>query len=307
MTFDTFQDEIQVVKSAEALLKSPEEVDFQAEYKKLIGDYKNLTKVSRRLVKMSDRSEESLRDSNEQLQIAKEAADASREETRQFIAMISHELRTPLAILKSEVELLCVGIRKPNTENLDSLSEEVDHFSRLINDMFELSLTDINALNYQKEECDVVDLLTRTTQQFSSIFVEKKLALEFDAPKNTIVIHMDEQRIKQVFGNIIKNSGNYTDSGGKLVVSMRTEMVEESKQCIIEFSDTAPGLDDDGISKIFNRFYRGERSRSRSTGGAGLGMSICKGIMKVHKGSISAQHSNLGGVTIVITLPITKN
>ena len=177
MEFDTFQTETKIIETGESLLADNEGVNFKAQYRELLNAYKTLTKTSQRLIRLSDRSEEALRQANEELKRAKEVAEAAKEETREFIAIISHELRTPLAILQNEIELLTEGIRQPSPENLQSLGEEISHFSRLINDMFELSLTDINALNYLKENLDLMDLLQKTVAQLQPMLAKKNITL----------------------------------------------------------------------------------------------------------------------------------
>mgnify|MGYP000544722994 CR=1 FL=1 len=300
MDYDTFQDELHVINTAESLLEAPSEVDFKSEYANLLQSYKDLTKISRRLIRMSDRSEEALREANSELRTARDIAEAAKAETREFIAMTSHELRTPLAVLKSEIELLSEGIRQPNKKNLHSLSDEVDHFSGLINDMFELSLTDINALSFKDHEIDIADLLEKSVAHFQPLFKEKAIEIQFEKTKHPITLNIDGQRVKQVFGNILKNSYHYTDTGGKLLV--RILQLDNAVQ--LDFSDSAPGLNDEGLNKIFNRFFRAEGSRNRSTGGAGLGMAICKSIMENYNGSISAQHALQGGVSIQLQFPL---
>ena len=301
MGFDTFEDETKVINQAQANLENAEIGDFKPHYQDLLTAYQDLTKISRRLVRMSDRSEEALRDANEELKIARDAAEAAKEETKEFIAMISHELRTPLAVLQSEVELISEGIRQPNEENLQSLQDEVSHFTRLINDMFELSLTDIHALNCVKEESDLLEILRISLQQFEPMFAEKSIQLNFNPNDiDQISANVDQQRIKQVFTNILKNSRNYTDAGGQIQVSV----VKTASEAIISFADSAPGLDEKGLQKLFNRFFRGESSRNRATGGAGLGMAICKGIMEAHQGRIDADQSELGGVLIQLRFPL---
>lgn len=300
MGYDTFQDETKIIEQAEANLESVEAGDFRAHYQQLVSDYKDLTKTSRRLVRMSDRSEEALRQANEDLKIARDAAEAARQETREFIAMISHELRTPLAVLKSEIELLSEGIRQPDEKSLNSLSEEVTHFSHLINDMFELSLSDISSLNYHEEQCDLGEILAKTVEQFEPQFAEKNIQVTLHGyQEDQTPFTGDAQRLKQVFNNILKNSCHYTDPNGQLAVSLTSS--KDSYQ--IDFADSKPGLDPAGIDKLFNRFYRGESSRNRATGGAGLGMAICQSITNHHGGTISAHTSDLGGLLIRLVFP----
>lgn len=304
MGYDTFQDEKKVIEQAEVALEASEIEDFRPHFQQLVADYKDLTKTSRRLVRMADRSEEALRQANEDLKLARDAAEAARQETREFIAMISHELRTPLAVLKSEIELLSEGIRKPDEKSLNSLGEEVTHFSHLINDMFELSLSDISALNYLEEECDLGNTLAKTLEQLEPQFTEKNIEVTLSGyqPDQT-PFEGDAQRLKQVFSNILKNSCHYTDPEGQLQVTINSD----DEQYLIEFSDSKPGLDQTGVDKLFNRFYRGESSRNRATGGAGLGMAICQSITAHHGGAISAHTSPLGGLLIRLVFPRNRS
>jgi len=216
--------------------------------------------------------------------------------------MISHELRTPLAILQSEVELLSEGIRQPTPENLASLQDEIRNFTRLINDMFELSLSDIHALNFEKDEIDLQSLLQRSVNQFEPLFADKHITVQIQNEGETMPFWGDAQRINQVMANVLKNSYHYTDAGGQLQIS--TYVKHDTYG--IEFADSAPGLTDQALDKIFLRFFRGESSRNRATGGAGLGMSICQSIIAEHGGKISAAHSPLGGIRIDLSFPVTR-
>ncbi len=302
MTFDTFQKETKIIAQGESLLKKNQAIDFKDAYGILLTEYKALAKISRRLVRMSDRSEETLRETNEGLKIARDAAEAAKEETRQFIAMISHELRTPLAILQSEVELLSEGIRQPTPEHLASLQDEISHFTRLINDMFELSLSDIHALHFEKAAIDLQSLLQRSVTQFKPMFADKNMTVQMKDAGDAMPFWGDAQRINQVMANVLKNSYHYTDAGGQLQISTYVK----NDTYGIEFADSSPGLTDQALDKIFQRFFRGESSRNRATGGAGLGMSICQSIMTEHGGKISATHSPLGGICIGLSFPISE-
>lgn len=298
MPFDTFDQEASVIERVDKFLNSGAENNGQDELRVLLDDYKALTKTSRRLVRIADRSEEALRQAKMEAEQAHREAEAAKDQTREFLAMISHELRTPISILKSEVELLSVGVRKPTVENFASLTDEIDHFNHLIDDMFQLSLHDINALKYEKDQHNIIEMLERSCEQFSSRFNDKGIELSLAISEQELLLDVDAVRIKQVFDNIIKNSCLYTDPGGQLIVS--TKRAGESIS--IEFSDSKPGLTDQALENIFERFYRGENSRSRATGGAGLGMAICHEVVSEHGGRIEVDHSALGGIAVTVIL-----
>jgi len=246
---------------------------------------------------------------NSDVKIALVETQNAKNELTQFTSMISHELRTPISVLQCEIELLVDRIRKPDQNNLNSLLEEVSHFNGLINDMFELVLSDARTLNYDKSRCQLDQLVHRSIDLFKSQFSQAEITLELQDCTNTSCedakpthIYADPKRIKQVLDNIIKNSLKYTNQGGQLTVNIET--------CDAgvwgHFQDSAPGLNDAALEKIFDRFFRVEESRNRATGGAGLGLSICKTIMHDHGGRILAKPSPNGGVWISIGFPLAS-
>jgi len=256
------------------------------------------SRIRTQLMLAEARSE--LTQKNVVLQQALIDAKEAKEELTQFTSMISHELRTPIAVLKCEIELLVDGIRKPDKKNLNSLMEEVGHFNSLIDDMFELVLSDARSLKYNKEPCYLEPLIRRSTTLFNWQFKSKdiKPITKIESISNKTV-YVDPSRIKQVIDNILKNSLKYTDAGGQI------NIFTEEDECLIwaHFQDSTPGVNEKEIEKLFNRFYRVEKSRNRETGGAGLGLSICKTIIDDHEGKILARPSPLGGLWISIGLP----
>ncbi|NQZ11651.1 MAG: HAMP domain-containing protein [Algicola sp.] len=219
---------------------------------------------------------------------------------RRWVADISHELRTPLSILKGEIEALVDGVTKPTPEAIESLHEESEHLNRLVNDLYELSMSDIGALNYIKTDLDPIDLLSGTLDTYRGEFEQQGLTLEFvDEDQQPLQMLADASRLKQLFSNILSNTLRYTDSPGKLLVEYRVH----DGNVELSFKDSSPGVIENDIGRLFERLYRVESSRNRVTGGAGLGLSICHNIVQAHEGSISAQQSPFGGVWITVILP----
>ena len=236
---------------------------------------------------------------NAELEAALSEIKLAKNELSKFTSMISHELRTPLTVLQCEVELMVDGIRKPTQENLDSLQEEVVHFTGLINDMFELVLSDARTLKYNKEYNFLDKLLNRSIELFEWKFKEHDIELVVDLSSlKHVETLIDPHRIKQVFDNILNNCLKYTDPKGRLCIFSD----QDDTYIWLHFQDTAPGVDEPALSQLFDRFYRVEESRNRLTGGAGLGLSICKTITEDHQGRILARPSPLGGVWISIGL-----
>jgi len=221
---------------------------------------------------------------------------------RQWVADISHELRTPVAVLQGEIEALLDGIRAVTPERIRSLHGETLRLNRLVEDLYQLSLSDIGALTYRKEQTDPADLLRKVTETYHPAFQRKGISLTTHlAGDQEILVFADRERLDQLFANLVENSRRFTDPGGELVINLSSG----NDRIIIEFQDSSPGVPEQELDRLFERLYRVEGSRSRTLGGAGLGLAICKNIVEAHAGSISAHPSPLGGLLIRISLPVS--
>lgn len=220
---------------------------------------------------------------------------------KQWIADISHELRTPIAILRSEIEAMLDGIREPNLERIRSLHVDVLALGKLVDDLHQLSLVDSGELELPDVVVNLVDVLSDALDTAEPHLAAKKLRFtrHLDIASNA-VIRGDAARLHQLFTNLLSNSQRYTDENGQVEVSLN---VADGK-VIVEIQDTTPGVPDDALPHLFDRLFRVDKSRSRSLGGSGLGLSICKNIVEAHHGVISAEHSRLGGVCIWMEFPL---
>lgn len=220
---------------------------------------------------------------------------------KQWIADIAHELRTPLAILRGEIEALQDGINQPDTHTLASLHHEVSHLQRLVSDLYDLSMSDSGALSYRQESLDLIAVLQETLTVHSTSLDEQQLSVDTTGlSQQPVLIQGDSQRLQQLFKNLLENSLRYTDKPGQLHISTQLK----AGWVDILFEDSSPGVPEDSLPRLFERLYRVESSRNRATGGAGLGLSICRNIVDAHGGSISAAHSTLGGLEIRVHLPL---
>ena len=220
---------------------------------------------------------------------------------KQWVADISHELRTPLAVLRGEIEAIQDGIRSAGPEGMEALHAEILRLTRLVEDLYELSMSDIGALSYKKSGVDPVHLLELALEGFSSRLDRKNIQILTRFPSQSIKgLWADSQRLSQLFANIIENSLNYTDPNGCLEI--RIDACGEELH--IDFLDSAPGVAGQDLPHLFERLFRVESSRSRAHGGAGLGLSLCKNIVEAHEGSLKAKSSPHGGLWIAITLPL---
>ncbi|MFS2224561.1 two-component system sensor histidine kinase BaeS [Pantoea sp. B65] len=221
---------------------------------------------------------------------------------RAFMADISHELRTPLAILRGELEAMQDGVRKLTPDAIASLQAEVVTLTKLVNDLHQLSLSDEGALAYRKASTDVVSLLEVVAGSFRARFASRQLSLTLSLPQQAAFFG-DADRLMQLFSNLLENSLRYTDAGGGLKISLQ----QQPGKMLLHFDDSAPGVSDEQRQQIFERFFRTEGSRNRASGGSGLGLAICKNIVEAHGGTLSADHSDLGGLRITVALPLDTN
>lgn len=220
---------------------------------------------------------------------------------REFMADVSHELRTPLSVLRGELEAIEDGVRTLDQASMKSLQGEVSMLSKLVDDLYELSLADVGALTYRKSECDLNELLDSCAAMFQEPCNARhlRLELELELPTTPLRLEADPKRLQQLFTNLLENAVRYTDEGGVL----RIRASVEGDTVRVDFLDSGPGVDADQLSRLFERFYRGETSRNRASGGAGLGLAICHSIALAHGGSLSADHSPLGGLWLTLRLP----
>ncbi len=222
---------------------------------------------------------------------------------KRWVADISHELRTPLSVLRADLEALEDGVRKFDEKAITRLQKHAMRLASLINDLYQLSLTDIGAMTYRKKTCDLTEILDEITLSLQDRMRQAGLTLEQRTPTDALVIFADAERLQQLFMNLFNNSINYTASPGIIRVSLSRK--DNSALFVIE--DTAPGVEPELHEKLFERLYRAESSRSRETGGAGLGLSICRNIVEGHEGAINISNSDLGGLKITVNLPLQES
>jgi two-component system sensor histidine kinase BaeS len=221
---------------------------------------------------------------------------------RQWMADISHELRTPLSLLRAELEAMQDGVRPMAQSTVASLHADVDRLNRLVEDLYQLSMTDLGAMSYHKRPVDPVALLRDDVESTAGEFERKGMELSVrDELGHAVTLHADPDRLSQLFRNLMQNSLRYTDAGGKLVIVTG----RKDGMLTLDFCDSAPGVNEEARPLLFERFYRVESSRNRAHGGAGLGLAICRNIVEAHGGSIEARPSALGGLCIHVELPVT--
>ncbi|HEY1610947.1 MAG TPA: ATP-binding protein [Paraburkholderia sp.] len=220
-----------------------------------------------------------------------------------LVADVSHELRTPLAVMRGEVEALELGIREMSVDAMRSLSSELERLHRLVDDLYHLSLSDVGALQYHFGDVDLVEALEEVLMSVEQPLATANIALHTEFLGPGLRVRGDERRLQQVFSNIFQNVLRYVPAGGNVEIRIK----REGTRVRIDVLDTGPGVPPDALEAIFRRFYRVDASRSRSTGGAGLGLPICRSIVEAHKGHIRAANAPQGGLWISIMLPARKD
>ena len=227
-----------------------------------------------------------------------ESLEKNRSARKRWMADIAHELRTPVAVMKGEIEAMTDGVRQFDRDSAVSLNEEINHLASMVDDLQALAMADAGALNMHKQEMDLSELLGQSVEAFRHRLAEKNIVLQTNLEKN-VEINADPQRVRQLLHNLLENSSRYTETGGTVQVHLGA-----NDEVVLQLDDSGPGVDEDQLERLFDRFYRAEGSRARSTGGSGLGLSICKNIVEAHGGRMEAGHSPLGGLSIKAIFPV---
>ncbi|MFA7241141.1 MAG: ATP-binding protein [Sulfuricellaceae bacterium] len=227
---------------------------------------------------------------------------ARTEESRQqWISDTSHELRTPLAVLRAEIEALQDGVRAPGEASYARLHKQIMQLGKLVDDLRYTLAHTPEGIALDRHPVAPLAILRETVEQFRPRFVAARLALDTAAlPANSPELWGDADRLRQVFANLLENTLRYTSGNGRLQITADAE----GDQLWIQFDDTAPAPPAEALPRIFDRFYRAEPSRSRTYGGSGLGLAICKSLVEAHGGKIGATLSQLGGLSIRLSLPL---
>ena len=219
---------------------------------------------------------------------------------QRWIAELSHELRTPLAVLRGEVEALVDGIRPLDRAALGSLQEEIRRLSRLVEDFHLLATSELRALPCEFESVAPAALLQAAVERITPRAKALGLVVEAPLPQVLPAARWDAVRVSQLLANLLENSLRYTEAPG--IVQMTARSLGAAIEVRLE--DTPPGVPDEDLERLFDPLYRADPSRSRAFGGSGLGLAIARAIAQAHGGRLRAEASSLGGLAMVLTLPL---
>lgn len=222
---------------------------------------------------------------------------------RRFTADASHELSTPLTIMRGEAE---VALKSQRTSEeyrqvIETIIEEIERMSNIVDDLLTLSSIDSGEVRLSLSDVYLDEIITNVYEQGKVLAQDKKITVELDGVQH-IPVRGDKHRLHQVFLNLIDNAIKYTPAGGRVLLSM----VVENEGVSITVADTGIGIQKDHLNKVFDRFYRVDKARSRELGGSGLGLSIVRSIVELHKGKVSVESKLEEGSKFTIWLPIGK-
>ena len=242
-----------------------------------------------------------------------EGLEEAERQRRNLTADVAHELRTPLSNIQGYLEAIKDGLVDPTPETIDTIHEQALHLSRLVEDLRLLAQVEAGALQLNLSPVKVDELLQSSVEAVRPRADAKGVNLSLDVDASLPTLNLDATRISQVIGNLLENAITHTPEGGRVTVSARVLRqaqderggveVDEREVVEVTVADTGPGIAPEELSRIFDRFYRADPSRDRSTGGAGLGLTIARRLVEAHGGAVEAQ-SELGrGSSFILRLP----
>lgn len=235
---------------------------------------------------------------------------------RRWVADISHELRTPLTGLRGEIEALVDGVRPFTPDAALSLRDDVLRLGALVDDLHLLAMADLQRLPCQPDACHAASIVQEAVRRFQTRADARGLVLVLTGaaavspvsagsalqPTTDVPdVVWDPSRMAQLLGNLLENSLRYTDAPGRIEMGLSMK----SQQVVLTVDDSAPSVAEADLQRLFEPLYRADAARSRHTGGSGLGLSICEAIVQAHGGTMVARASALGGLQVVVTLPVS--
>ena len=233
----------------------------------------------------------------------RDALAQAEEERRRMFRDIAHELRTPVTLLRGEIEAMLDGIYPVNADSLRSLHQEIAALDRLIADVRTVSSMDSPGFTIERSPTDVAALLERVRNLFQREASNRGISIVIETEPDLPEIQVDRERLRQVFANLVTNAIRHSETAGRITLSTR-RAAGDVRGIVIMVEDNGKGIPEDERQAVFDRLYRVDSARSRSTGGSGLGLSVARQIVEAHAGSITATAADGGGARIVVFLPL---
>ncbi|MFD2045662.1 cell wall metabolism sensor histidine kinase WalK [Ornithinibacillus salinisoli] len=224
------------------------------------------------------------------------------QDRREFVSDVSHELRTPLTTMRSYIEALTDGAwenKEIAPKFLEVTQNETERMIRMVNDLLQLSRMDTKDYTLQRERTDFITYFHHIIDRFE-MNIPERITLQRELPKERLYVLIDQDKITQVLDNIISNAIKYSPEGGKITL----KVIRQKYQILVAIEDQGMGIAYDKLDKIFERFYRADKARTRKFGGTGLGLAISKELVEAHHGRIWAKSKEGKGTMILFTLPL---
>jgi signal transduction histidine kinase len=219
---------------------------------------------------------------------------------RQMTADIAHDLRTPLSVIKGYTEGLRDGVLQPASETFQTIHQETEHLSRLVEDLRTLSLADAGELALTRQLVHPRELLERTAAAHLPRAHQSEVSLHVTAEANVAAVNIDPERMAQVLGNLVDNALRHTPAGGQISLAA----AQQGNDVLLTVQDNGVGIAPGKLPRIFDRFYRGDDARQAHEGESGLGLAIAKSLVELHGGTISVESILGAGTTFTIALPV---
>ena len=219
---------------------------------------------------------------------------------RNLIADVAHELRTPLTVIQGNLEAMLDGVLPASPQEIATLRDETALLGRLVSDLRLLSLAEAGQLKLERVEVDPTELITRAVEPFRLQAQSSQIELALEIAPNLPSINVDADRIAQVIRNLLNNALRHTPAGGRITLTCGRD---KSQNLLITVSDTGEGIPPDDLPFVFNRFYRADKSRSRASGGSGIGLAIVKQLVAAHGGKVWVESQPSQGTMFGFTLP----
>lgn len=277
---------------------------------RIVGPVRSLTDASKRIAggDYSERVHDAWNDELAELALSfnsmASALSATEQRRVELIGNLAHELKTPLTTIRSIMEGLVDGVLPAEAETFLDVQRETRRLQRLTEEMRELSAAEAGAIPLQITPADPSELVQQASSRLQPQFTDKGVTLEIVVQDSLPEVLVDRERIQQVFINLLGNALQYTDSGG--AVTVRAQSMHGAPQPMLQFlvTDTGIGISTEDLPRVFERFYRVEKSRARSHGGSGIGLTIAAHLVRAHGGSIVAESAGTGsGSTFSFTIP----
>lgn len=226
----------------------------------------------------------------------------SERQRQELLAAVAHELRTPLSIIEGNLEAMLDGVRAPTPDLIAVLHTQSALLSQLITDLRDLSLAEARQLRLQRRSVDLAALCRESVEAMRLWIEERHVDVQLRVEGQTTA-DVDPDRIRQVVQNLLHNAVRFTPAGAHVIVTVRGVLRDGDQWVVLELEDEGPGIAPEDLSRVFEPFFRADPSRSRASGGTGMGLAVVKLLVEVHGGTVRAENRPARGSRFVVALP----